>query len=1038
MKQNILKTFRRLCVPALVLGTFFASCTDELSSEVVQGGGGTAGESEVTLRLQVPAAGGGSQTRAVDDDTENTVNDLYILAFKAGKDGDTFDYYVTASKTAAATVWTANLRVRQEQQTFVMVANAQGTPGKVNEQIAALAANSVGHKKDEVLAKLTDALTAVEQTAGFNAAATTDHHPFTMYGQTAATVIAADTDLTVRMHRIVARVQVSFTGDAAGTKFTPQEVSLYNYNDRARVIPNNLTETVEDVYEIAPTIPAGAVRLPAKVDGKQQVPTYTVDASQKIEHQIYLFETGQPQTGTAAERHVQRPCLIVKGVYENDAKPCYYRIDFFGQKIAGNDVKEYMDIVRNHTYNVTVQNVLAPGHDTPEEALTSQAADITATVVKWNDAEIGDIDFDGEHMLGIATMKYELGRKGSNGGNLLQQVKASKGLKWTVKLHAVDANGKVDTNTEPDWINFLDKNNIKLKELSGTGTNELEDLKFEVTRFGAYTDERRAVMRFTARNLMVEALVVQDQSDPVYINVKIGDRIITETEFDELGGECAEMTIEFGPEGTELDWKAYSSNGIALKDAIVNGTGQGKLEGKIQSNNDQNGQSIAWKANVGAFATTADYATNVGVLTLIAKGKKGVVSKTIKLVQHKYGVSLNTGMIALTGDPEVVKVTGNMNWVVEPVRTHDQDGDSGYDSAVDKGYIREYNRNETGFPSSEYYNYGLNCVTFETALIKEKDAKPIDIKLRFTDKARNKSVIKTLTVQPGFIYNGAVYALWGPVKLTMDQYNAIRYKPADCPEGYTRINAGQAQALVNAGYATKLGHNRTKIQRGWEFNGCGYTNYILTGTPESAPLKSLYDRSSTTYSQAFVRRIMRYENIATDANTTYEDATLIKRFDNVFIMGYDRKGSMIGIYVGTFVPEYLYEDPERTDLVLQNHTGIRITWKIGGYWNQITGWSGNHYPMNQPSTTTDWNKEAQASWTFTWDASHIDDPNKPSWGIGWIPGSTMFGSGVRWSNASVNRNAYVQSDSGYKRDDLASVVDPKLETYYIKKVKDLN
>ena len=155
---------------------------------------------------------------------------------------------------------------------------------------------------------------------------------------------------------------------------------------------------------------------------------------------------------------------------------------------------------------------------------------------------------------------------------------------------------------------------------------------------------------------------------------------------------------------------------------------------------------------------------------------------------------------------------------------------------------------------------------------------------------------------------------------------------------------------------------------------------------------------------------MRYENIATDANTTYEDATLIKRFDNVFIMGYDRKGSMIGIYVGTFVPEYLYEDPERTDLVLQNHTGIRITWKIGGYWNQITGWSGNHYPMNQPSTTTDWNKEAQASWTFTWDAPHID----------------------------VNRNAYVQSDSGYKRDDLASVVDPKLETYYIKKVKDLN
>lgn len=85
---------------------------------------------------------------------EQEVNDLYILAFKVDKDDntvETFDYFVTASKNAPTTTngggRQQSLRVRAEEQTFVMVANAQGTPAKVNEQIAALAANSVGHKK---------------------------------------------------------------------------------------------------------------------------------------------------------------------------------------------------------------------------------------------------------------------------------------------------------------------------------------------------------------------------------------------------------------------------------------------------------------------------------------------------------------------------------------------------------------------------------------------------------------------------------------------------------------------------------------------------------------------------------------------------------------------------------------------------------------------------------------------------------------------------------------------------------------------------
>ena len=163
MNMNIRKAFGGVCIPILALGVFFASCTKELSSEVVPGGGGKGGESEVTLKLQVPGTAAGAKTRAVTPKEENEIDDLYVLAFKVDKDDgqETFDYCVAAKKQSTQgsqgdlSTWTASLKVKDYQQTFVMIANAQGTTRKVNEQISALARNSVGQGKMEMLAKLT-------------------------------------------------------------------------------------------------------------------------------------------------------------------------------------------------------------------------------------------------------------------------------------------------------------------------------------------------------------------------------------------------------------------------------------------------------------------------------------------------------------------------------------------------------------------------------------------------------------------------------------------------------------------------------------------------------------------------------------------------------------------------------------------------------------------------------------------------------------------------------------------------------------------
>lgn len=711
INMNIRNAFGRLCIPILALGVFSASCTDELSSEVVSGGGGKGGESEVTLKLQVPGTEAGAKTRAVTEKEENEIDDLYVLAFKVDKhnNDETFDYYVAAKKQSTQgsngelSTWTASLKVKDYRQTFVMIANAQGTTGKVNEQIAALAGNSVGHGKMEMLAKLTETLSEDEKTKGFNADSDGSHHPFTMYGQTAATLISENGghNLTVSMHRIMAQVRVTFSADAANDdRFEAESVLLYNFNDRARVIPDNLGVTGIDHVK-TPTIPQGAVLLPAKADGKESVPTYAVDkAAKKIAHAIYLFETAQPKDGTEPEKHVKRPCLIVKGKYQQEATSCYYRVDLAKPDPGGT--MTYMDVLRNHSYNVTISNVTDRGHDTPQEALLSKPANITATVVAWDDTEIGDIDFDGQRVLGIGTMKYQLGKRGGN--ELLQQVKASTGLAWTATLYAADEYGQA-TNNAPDWIKFVGTGGAETQTISGVGTNELEDWKFNVKR-NEHVPERRAVMRFTAGNLKVDALVVQDQSNPVYINVKIDGKVITEEEFEQLGGWCRDMTIEYGPENTELTWR-YTGRGVELSRTDAGAGATTDMEGTANSGNNEDAV-LTWKGEAKELdgVDALDYATKDGVLTLIAKGKQGLEAKSIRLFQKKYGVSLEYRTVPCTGQVRQVRVRGNMPWTAEMDAQNISD-------AINEGYLTSVDGNWSGNDTDAFINGGQ--LSFNTA-----------------------------------------------------------------------------------------------------------------------------------------------------------------------------------------------------------------------------------------------------------------------------------------------------------------------------------
>ena len=800
--RNHSRLLRCLAVPFLA-AALFCSCTEELSSEAVPGGGGgKTGESEVTLRLQVPGIATG-RTRAITADDESKVDDLYILAFKVDPDNgsETFEYYVAAKQVTPTdgtgqSTWTASLKVKEHNQTFVMVANALGTNSKVNEQITDLvkegATNKVGLEKMEVLKGLTEMLAQDEIENGFNATS----HPLTMYGQTEPVKIGLDktTTLTVALHRIVARVQVRFDGNAAvAAKFSAQEVYLYNFNNRARVIPAFLQETTDTDYEQTATIPDGAELYPKTQDGTETVPTYTV-TNNAVENTIYMFEAAQPQAMTDVEKHLKRPCLIVKGVYEG--KSCYYRVDFAKHPAKG-DVT-YMDIVRNHSYNITVTNVSGRGSDTAHEALKSKAANITASVIEWNDNTVGNIEFEGDRVLGIATKEYELMKAG---GVRLQQVRATTNLKWTAKLYDVNADGTANTNSQPDWINFTDKDGIvqgDSKSLTQQGTDALQDVYFKVD-VNKDRPERKAIIRFTDETgrLSVDALVVQNQKMiPVYLNVKSDGLPATEIEFAQAGNQVL-TDIEFGPEDVTLSWEIVNgeNDAIVFKSVTMDGTDIpiGDMKGEITSVANMENHYLQVRAN--ELQTAKTWETKNAKLQLIAlkKSTGEMVVKEIPLFQKKYGLEIDKTEILCGGQEVRIYVKGNMPWNAT------WSGD-GFTAANKAGLIISSNDAGSGTPSETVFSEN-SYISLKTNAKPLANKNPYEMNLTFTHRNTTTTLDPMkVTIKGGVIeVDGKLYEVYGPVERSFNTKNAAYSADAATNiDGATIMTYGQANALIKA------------------------------------------------------------------------------------------------------------------------------------------------------------------------------------------------------------------------------------------------
>jgi hypothetical protein len=389
-------------VTSLLLVLSLATCIRDLGN----GGAPVDDTALVTLSLTMPSS---PATRAMTEGQENTVDEVDVLLFSTTGDKLYYRAHAYSIKDAGANKREFTVRLPVGTYNAVIIANARGKLAGIPP--ATLHGTTPDAATGATRAAILDNLVVENIIDG----------KIPMWGYTNPLVIdetnpspVASLDLT----RAVARVDVRLLD--AVTNFTLESVYLYNRYSAGTVTPDasnapgNLDgydasqwkQVDSEKKAIAPNIPAVAVKteepLPYNVaTGTGPVP-YTVPDEQKraFTRAIYTFEApaGDPVDDDGWEDNT---CLVIGGKYTNDEGQTatnYYRVEF---RSGTEPDYTYLPLLRNHLYDVVIQNVSAHGYPTPGDAYANKPANITATITEWNDSGLNDITFNDQYYLAV-------------------------------------------------------------------------------------------------------------------------------------------------------------------------------------------------------------------------------------------------------------------------------------------------------------------------------------------------------------------------------------------------------------------------------------------------------------------------------------------------------------------------------------------------------------------------------------------------------------------------------------------------------------
>lgn len=436
MKRTIKHSIRCLLGAVLLLGV---SCIrDEYPASPGSAGGGSE---EMTVELRLHANDGlFGGTRSATYDRERYISNALVLFFR-GENSNAPLYGVSEGRNLPAgdsdgtVTFQASLVVESQYAndpfTCVVLANMldRTLSTSLNGTGTTLSLDAlrscIGMNYNQIQAALAESVNGAMLTG------TTDYFP--MYGRASAPLVPAQTAslrLSVPLIRSVARVQLY---NNASANFTLTEAYVFRATDKMSLIP--LWDALGSGSTVVskPSIPSGAAPIASSSAWK-----YTVSGNMS-QGTIYLPEADTHISGTGAApgdaNHTSRCAMVVGGSYKGGATS-YYRIDF---TTTSDDVRTLLDVLRNHSYNITISAVHSAGESSPVDAYESQTANIDASVIEWTD-ENQDIVFDGTNWASVNRKRIEFA-DGANLEALLNVLSNVKPSEWTMSLDGAQPAG---------------------------------------------------------------------------------------------------------------------------------------------------------------------------------------------------------------------------------------------------------------------------------------------------------------------------------------------------------------------------------------------------------------------------------------------------------------------------------------------------------------------------------------------------------------------------------------------------------------------
>lgn len=552
----------RKSITLLLLGMMgvVASCISEEEIYPSESGGSQT-DREVNFLIAVPyaaptGASTGAQSRAIGTNQENAINTIYVLAFKVEYESngttiknETYDYSAIGIKSAANTEgassqsFTVKVRVKDYKQRFVVITNAE-------DAVTALTGDPntwTGKDKADMLANLKVSLGQTEDR--WKVISASDYTAFPMWGESGAEKITGSTNslsMAIPMLRMIAKINVQLDETVSGltNKFKMKSVHLYNTNTSGHVVPS-IAAVKEEIRNTSqrylfveePTVPSDAVLSKGPIEYTDFTAPGTPDVAMK--GAIYTFETKAPSN----EDRMKATCLVIGGLFENDTKETYYRVDFFE-----SDGTTLRDILRNHQYVVNITDVKGRGHESVDVAYKSKSVNMVAETLYWNETGLGNNVFDGQNILSVSQDSYFFSRDAKTSkeeDNVLSimtdyKTTATGGKSGWYVEKIVDA---TDGTTKVGWVD--------LSPDQGVADNPAE--VFLTVEENKTTTERSAIIWIAAGRLRYPVKVTQSLTPALGIQVVDGNnKPITELVFAGVNPAQQTFTVNWQPKDADL------------------------------------------------------------------------------------------------------------------------------------------------------------------------------------------------------------------------------------------------------------------------------------------------------------------------------------------------------------------------------------------------------------------------------------------------------------------------------------------------------